>query len=95
MTMPMLIASWILALLFFGLLVANLYHRRWFYALLTYLFTGYFAVAFPFKAMLAATSFFGIVFLSTVWPVWLAQGLFGYHMLDWFPKGFLQLLFNF
>lgn len=94
LTLPLLILCWGLAILSLGIMVWRLTKRKWLGGFLGYFFTGFFAIALPFKIGLHATSFLGMMFLSLIWPIWLGQHWFGYHVLAWFPDQFWTFMFN-
>jgi len=93
LTFNVLIACILCAIIAAIVTVRAIIRRRWFSALLGYCSIGFFLIALPFKIGMHAMTWWGVLFLSVVWPVWLGQAL-GYNMTEWFPPQFWSWMFD-
>jgi hypothetical protein len=96
LTLPILIALFITGLVTSAWGVYKyVKSRRWRWLVFSYYMLGFWGLAMPLKIALHATSMFAMLYLSTIWPIWLGQGVFGYSLLAHTPMWFIALLFNF
>jgi hypothetical protein len=93
LTWSTLILCWSLAVLAVIFLIFGLVTKQFKLAGLSYLATGFFGLALPFKFMLSATTWFGMAFISLIWPIWLSQNA-GFKVMDFVPQSVLALMFN-
>jgi hypothetical protein len=67
----------------------------WLCLVFSYYMLGFWGLAMPLKTALHATSLFGMFYLSTIWPIWMGQGVFGYNLVEHTPLWFIAMMFNF
>ena len=68
--------------------------RRWMVLLIGYLGGGFCILALPMKLLIPATSWFGVLFLTTIWPVWLVCNWLNIDILGHTSVAFQSMLFN-
>jgi hypothetical protein len=93
LTAPILYTSLAVAAVMSASMIYSIVKKKYGLAFLSYFFAGWFCLAVPLKAALAATSAFGMIFISLIWPIWLGQNL-GYSVVDYLPLWFTALMFN-
>jgi hypothetical protein len=92
---PLLASLWTFAAFNFVMMFVWMAKRFWTFSAISYLLVGLFGIAFPFKIGLQATSILGMIFLSVIWPAWLAQDLIGFKLLEIGDPSMWALMFNF
>jgi hypothetical protein len=96
LTLPLLIMCWVVGFITAALgIYQYVQTRRWLCLVFSYYMVGFWVLAMPLKMALHATSLFGMFYLSTVWPLWIGQGVFGYHMVNHTPLWLIAMMFNF
>lgn len=59
-----------------------------------YFIAGFLGLGLPMKLMLPATSWVGCFFLSSIWPLWMAQTALGINVTDYIPEWLGMLMFS-
>lgn len=60
-----------------------------------YLLAGLLIVALPLTWLVPATTPYGTVFLTIIWPIWLSQSIFDFTLVPYIPEWIKFMLFSF